>query len=404
MAKIRFKKLKINWSKFFNYIFLIILSSALLLTFLIALPLTEKLTKVTAFDLNVADNFWSKEYILELESDNPSNIQKTRNILFKRLNDYNVEEVSVYKDEQQILRVVVKTTQPQSNVDELIKNPYRYSIVTRKEDVDFESEENQLAPYLAENYNETQFNANTFRNIYITQLPSSSGQDAYFGIVKPWIYNGKAFKEFLTEYEGQTVGVNIDGFVTPVQVNDSATFAIPLNIDMERLRILKILYNDGNIPTDYQVLEENELDVRSVSINYIEISLALFVSLILIYLYTYFSKIYNKSMVLESLFITLLSLALFLTFFKITTIPIHTFILLFDALLLIFISNILEQNDESRIYIFISTLIIGIIFSLLGIGYIKILANHLIIISGITLLSVTLGNYYISNISAYFKK
>jgi hypothetical protein len=403
MRKIRFKKVKIKWGQFFNYLLLIILSSSILLSFLIALPLTEKLTDVVAFDLNVAEDYWSKEYILDLESEESKDITKTKNILFRRLNKYGVEEVSI-KNESDFVTVVVKTTKSQTFVDELVRNPYRYSIVTRKEDVDFEDEENQLAIYLEENYEETKFDSTIFRSIHVTQLPDSSGEDSYFGIAKPWITKSREFYDFLSQYEGQYLGVNIDGFVTPVYITDPTVFAIPLSAQQDSIEAIDILYNSGTSPTNYEVTEQNTLSVNNFNIDYIEVTIALFVSIIAIYIYTYFTGIYNKSMILESLFTTLLSLALFLSFLKVSVIPIHIFILLIDAVVLIILSNIIQQNSESRNSVFVVGIFIGLIFNLLGIGYLKILGSHLVILTLVSYLAVAVGNLYINKVLSYFKK
>ncbi len=368
MARIRFEKLKINWSQFFNYVLLIILSSSILITFLIALPLTEKISDIQAFDLNITDDFWSKEYILELNDAEKTDIRKTKNILFKRLNNYGVEEVSIYQEGTQ-LRIVIKTTKSETDVEELIKNPYRYSIVTRKEDINFEDEENQLAPYLEENYNETEFNAKSFRNIYVTELPNSSGEDSYFGIAKPWAHKSAEFKSFLQKYKDKYIGVKIDSFVTPIYISDGSILAIPLSSDENRMKIINILYNSGNIPISYEFKDSKDLEVNKMDINYIEITIALFVSIIAIYLYIFFTKLYSKDLLLRSMFTTLLSLTIFLTFLKISNLPIHTFIILIDAVILIIVTNIVAQNSESRIPVLASVLIIGVIFSLIGIGY-----------------------------------
>ncbi len=410
MAKLRFKKIKINWkrvswSKFFSYIFLILLSSIILLNFLIALPLTETLTDVVTFDLNIANDFWSKEYTLELGDANNADIQKTKNILFKRLNDYNIEEVSIYKKDTQ-LRIIIKTTQSQTYVDELIRSPYQYSIVTRKEDVNFEDEEEPLVPYLAENYNETQFSAKTFRTIYINELPNSSGEDSYFGIAKPWPTKSKDFNAFLKKHEGEYVGVNIDGFVTPVYIpENSSLFAIPISTaDQEGTRAINILYNSGNIPTSYELVEQNEIDVQNFNIDYIEITIAIFVSIILIYAYAFFTKIYSKDLIISSCFSTLLSLATFLTFLKISEKPIHVFMLIIYAILLITTTNTIQQNKESKLYVLIALSILGAIFHFLGIGYLKLLGQYVLIVSVISSLSVIVGDFYINKVSTYFKK
>lgn len=403
MKKIRFKKLTINWTNFFNYIFLVSLSSVILLTFLIALPLTEKLTDIAAFDLNIADTIWEKEYILNIESEDSKDIQKTKNILFKRLNDYGVEEVSISEKSNQ-LKITVKTTKGETYVDELIKNPYIYKIVSRKEDVDFEDTENPYAIYFADNYNETEFDSTSFRNIYITKLTTSSGDKSYFGIAKTWPSTTKDFKTFLQENESQYLGVDIDGFVTPVYISDPSVFAIPLTSDGESLDIVKILYNDGSIPTSYEFADENLLETLNLDINYVEVTVALFISIILIYLYLYFMKKYSTDMVFRSLFTTLFSLAILLSSLKISSIPIQLSILIIDAVITIILTNSLQQNQESRNIITISSFFIGILFSILGVGYLRILGNQLVMISIISFLSVTIGNLYINKVSIYFKK
>jgi hypothetical protein len=403
MRKIRIKAPTIKWDKFFNYVFLIILSSLLLLNFLIALPLTEKISDVTAFDLSPVENIWSQEYVLKLESEEPADIRKTENVIFKRLNDYGVEEASIFKNEN-VLTVRVKTSKPQTYVDELVRNPYRYSIVTRKEEVDFDDEENQLAPYLAENYNETEFDSRTFRNIYVTQLPDTSGSNSYFGIAKPWVNKAGEFKQFLQKYEGEYIGVNIDGFVTPIYLSESTIFAIPLNADEQAVEAIDILYNSGRIPTTYEVASQENIEVNGFDINYIEISIALFISIIAIYLYVYFTKLYSRYEIVRSLFATLLSLATFLTFLKLRSVPIHEFLLLIDAVLIILLTNTINHNPESRNNILIGSISIALIFNLLGIGYLKILGGDLIVVSLVTFLSVSIGNFYINKITEYFKK
>jgi uncharacterized membrane protein YGL010W len=164
------------------------------------------------------------------------------------------------------------------------------------------------------------------------------------------------------------------------------------------------LYNSGNIPLNYTLSNEKNLEVDSYNIDYIELSIVLFVSIIEIYLYTYFTGIYDKEEILRTLFAVLLSLALFLTYLKITYMPIHIFILLIDAVVLIMLTNLLKQNKESRVTLLTGAFVIGIIFKYLGIGYLKILGEHFMMLSVISSLSVLIGDYYINKISAYFKK
>ena len=351
----------------------------------------------------MADNILEKEYILDLESEDSKDISKTKNILFKRLNDYGVEEVSISENSSQ-LKITVRTTKGETYVDELIKNPYIYRLVTRKEDVDFDDTENPYAIYFADNYNDTQFDSTTFRNIYVTRLTNSSGEKSYFGLGKTWPTKSKAFKQFLQENENQYLGVDIDGFVTPVYISDPTIFAIPLTSDGESLEVIKILYNSGSMPTSYELLEENILQTENLDIDYVEVTIAVFVSIILIYLYLYFMKIYSADIILKSLFTTLFSLALLLAYLKISSISIQLSILIIDAVITIILTNAIQQNKESRDLIVISSLIFGILCYILGIGYFKILGNQLIIISVISFLSVAIGNFYINKVSIYFKK
>jgi hypothetical protein len=406
MKKLKFKKIKfnINWKNFFNYILLILLTSLILLNFLIALPLTESIAEIRAFDLNVVNDYWSKEYVLELDSENSAEIRKTKNILFRRLNNYGVEEVSVYQENSQ-LRVVVKTSKDQTYVDELVRNPYQYSLVTRKEEVDFEREENTLAPYLVENYNETEFDASAFRNIYITELPNSSGDKSYFGIAKPWANRSGQLKDFLSEYMEQYIGVDIDGFVTPIYVNDPSQLAIVITAENEEgVEAINLLYNSGNIPVGYELTSQNELDVKKFDVNYIEITVAVFVSILAIYIYRYFTKIQSKKETIKTMFVTLLSLAMFLSVLKIINSPVHIFILLIDAVVIILFSNILYQNPESRYPLLISAFLIGLVFKYLGIGYLRIWGSDLLMISIVSFISILLVNLFINKLSFYFKK
>lgn len=403
MKKIRFKKTTINWKNFFNYLFLVALSSGILLSFLIALPLTEKLTDIAAFDLNVAENIWSKEYILNTNTDNKSDIEKAKNIIFKRLNDYGVEEISITNNDQQI-KVVVKTTKDETYVDELAKNPYVYKIVTRKEDVDFDDTENQYAMYFAENYDDTQFDSTIFRNIFVTRLTTSAGDKSYFGIAKPWPNKTKTFKEFLQENANEYLGVDIDGFVTPVYISDPNVFAIPLTEDSNSLDVVKILYNSGSMPISYEFSEENILETATLDINYVEVTIAIFVSIVLIYLYLYLTKVYNTDTVFRSLFTTLFSLALLLSYLKITGNEIELSILIMTAVITIFLTNTLQQNIESRDLMSMTILFLGILFYTLGIGYLHILGNQLIAVSIITFVSVIIGNFYINKVLVYFKQ
>jgi hypothetical protein len=74
------------------------------------------------------------------------------------------------------------------------------------------------------------------------------------------------------------------------------------------------------------------------------------------------------------------------------------------AILLISLTNTIEQNRESKYYILIALSILGSIFYFLGIGYLKLLGISVVIVSIISFLSVVIGNFYINKVLTYFKK
>ena len=62
-------KPKFDIKHLLNNLFLIIATSIIFTAVLVALPLTEKITERTSFDLVTKENqYWSKEYTLELQT------------------------------------------------------------------------------------------------------------------------------------------------------------------------------------------------------------------------------------------------------------------------------------------------------------------------------------------------
>jgi hypothetical protein len=119
-------KLDINIKKALGYLLLTVITSLLITSILIALPLTEKLSSKTNFNLNTKNgSYWSKEYFVKVESTNNKDIEKTRDIIFKRLDSFGVEEVSIYKENPSEsstnLRIVVNSTKNEGLVSQLIK-------------------------------------------------------------------------------------------------------------------------------------------------------------------------------------------------------------------------------------------------------------------------------------------
>ena len=137
-------KLDINIKKALGYLLLTVITSLLITSILIALPLTEKLSSKTNFNLNTKNgSYWSKEYFVKVESTNNKDIEKTRDIIFKRLDSFGVEEISIYKEDPSEsstkLRIVVNSTKNEGLVSQLIKNRFQIAVLTKKDEVDFES-------------------------------------------------------------------------------------------------------------------------------------------------------------------------------------------------------------------------------------------------------------------------
>jgi hypothetical protein len=189
-----------------------------------------------------------------------------------------------------------------------------------------------------------------------------------------------------------------------MSISDSTIFAIPLGADEESIEAIDILYNSGNIPTSYTISDQKDLEITNSKLDYIEISIAIFVIILVIYGYLYITKLYTTKYLITSLFATVLAIATLLTMLKISFIPVNTYILLIESIIIIILTRVLTTNPESKYLITASTFGISLIMKILGIGYIKIFANDMLIISLLILLCVIFSNYYINNITKYFKK
>ncbi len=181
-------------------------------------------------------------------------LESFNNIFFKRLKGFGVEEISSNIIDNKI-HITITSTKDQSLVRELLANRFSAQIVTRKADVNFENSGDQYAYIYATNYDATEWDRSDFRNVYITKLKTNSGEQSYFAIFKLWPNKTEAFKAFLGKYNGQYIGVNIDGFVTPYLVDTTQQiFAIPISTeDIQQIKVMSLLYNSGLINTDCSI-------------------------------------------------------------------------------------------------------------------------------------------------------
>ena len=413
-VKISFKNL--NTGSIFLYLFLILISSLLIVAGLISLPLTENFREDISYDLVTKDPlYWGKEYILELDtttvldSEKEEMIDNTRDILFKRLNSSGIEEVSVYgeqRDDKDIVRVVVKTSKDESLVDNLVQNRFFVTVVTRKEDVDFEDEENQYAYLLGENYNKTEFTGESFRNVLITKLKNSSGEYSYFAVFKPWMTKEKGFQEFLAQHENETIGVDIDGFVTPyyVPATNPKTFAIPITGGDSQAELIDKLYNSGEIPLSYTTTETNSLEVNNFSLNYIELSIALLSAVILVHLILIYVLKEDTKDISQSLFSVLLTISLWIAYLKIFAIPVDIWLLAIETVLITLIIYLLTHNKESQVGITTSLLLSSFVLMTTGIGYMRIFGQEMIILVILCQACIAFSKWYIANMKKVLLK
>lgn len=415
MKKFRIPKLKFNRSNsnnFFSYFLSVLISSVILAIVLISLPLTERVTSLATYDLvNKNSMYWSKEYILELKTEDSTNIkqdiEKTRSVLQHRLRAFSVEQSSVIsdiQDEKDILRVTVQTSKSKELVDNLVKTPFQINIVTRKDDVNYEDQENPLTPYLADNYNSTEFTRRNFRNVYLTRLKNSANEYSYFALYKIWPWE-KEWENFLSNNVGQSVGVDIDGFVTPVQVTaDKGLFAVPISATEKEIAfVTSILYNSGVSPLSYSTLSEEEILIDTPEIDYIKLTEGILVAIIFIYIYLLLIEKTPKDILLRSGIASIITVSVWITYLKITDTPVDIFLLALEVITTVAVIRIITENIESRMIVTVLIALISSICILLGSGYVKLFANDLLILMIVSNLSLSLSTFYILNVKKSLK-
>lgn len=415
MKKFKLPKLKIKKASpkgVFNYLVSILISSIILGLILISLPLTEKVTSSATYDLvNKNTSYWAKEYLIQLDTQDSVNInqdiQKTRSVLQRRLRNFGVEQSSILSYTQEdinFLKVSIQTSKEKELVEGLIKSPFIINIVTRKADVNFEDQENPLTPYLSENYDPTEFTRHNFRNVYVTQLKNSANDYSYFALFKTWPWE-RGWKTFLTDNMGQTVGVNIDRFVTPVQITDGQDlFPVPVSsTEKGYAHVTSILYNSGVIPLSYSVANEEDVLLESAEIDYIKLTEGILVAIFFIYIYLLLIEKTPKDILVRSGLSTIVTVAVWIAYLKISNTPVDIFLLAIEVITIVAIIRIITENVESRVIVTVLLALILSISIILGSGYIKIFSNDLLILMIIANLVLSISTYYISNVRKSLK-
>lgn len=406
-------KFKFNFKKALRYIAIIVATGLLISSMLIALPLTEKVSEKLAFNLNTKDSeYWSKEYILKIETKDEKDIKKTKEVLYRRLRGFGVENSTIFvegnDDTSTTLRVVVNTTKDETNVAQLIANRFNYRVVTRKADVDFTNEEDPLTIIMGTNYDATEWDHEDFREIYIPKekMRSSDGEYRYFAIFKQWPKKASEFNKFLKTREGETIGVEIDEFVTPYQVpifqegnNRIESLTIGINLDDEAgAKVTSLLYNSGHIPAMYTIEEQNDLEPQNIKIDYVKVTIGLIISLIAAYAFLFLFKYDTKTNLVKSLLSTIFTLALYLSYLKLAQIPVDTFMLTVTAILIMIFIRALTSNRDSELYIILGSIAILVTINILGTGLMAAFAIQMISLIAISKASLVITDWYIDNV------
>ncbi len=403
-------KIKFNVKPLLSYISLAIISAILVAAILIALPLTEKISDEINFNLVTKDSsFWSKEYILALQTSDEKQVQETREVLYRRLRSFSVERESVYvvpSDEEGIskLKVVISSAKDQKLVEELIKNRFQYKIMTKKPDVDFENSEDQYAYMMEENYDPTDWDYQDFRDIYLTKLKTNSGTYSYFALYKLWPNKEKEFVNFLSQYKGQMIGVSIDGYISPYQVPEDVDqgaflFALPVYTEnKDEAEIISILYNSGNIPVEFTVQEETDLPSPIASIDYLKISIALIIALVTAYMYILIFKQSTPKKLTRSFLATVITISVYITILKIQHIPVYTLLLALECIMASIAIYMFEENRESRKFTLCILLAFLLVIVFLGTGLMSEFAKEMICILLLSALSLQISQRYIDKV------
>lgn len=404
----------INFKKVLRYIVLVVATALLISTALIALPLTEKISDKLSFNLNTKDSeYWSKEYILKIETNDEKELKKIKEVFYRRLRGFGVENSTIFIEEGEDdtsskLRIIVNTTKNETNVAQLIANRFNYRVVTRKPDVDFTDEENPLTAIMGQNYDPTEWDYDDFREIYIPKekMRTTNNDYRYFAIFKPKVHRIAALNKFFKERQGETIGVEIDEFVMPYDVpifqegsTKSASITVSVNAETpQEAKVTSLLYNSGNIPVMYILESQTDLEPQNIKVDYIKVTIGFAISLIAAYLCLFIFKYDTKENLIKSLFATIVTLTTYLAYVKLTQTPVDTFLLAISAILTSILIRALVSNKDSDIYIVIGAIAILITISILGTGYMAVLAIEMIALIAISKVSLLITDWYLDNV------
>lgn len=411
--KIKFKFKKFNLKPLLKYILLILVTAVIITLTLIALPLTERISEKVTFNLNTKDSkYWSKEYVATVGTTDKKELQIVKEIIYRRLRNFGVERVSIStetdNDAFSRMRIIVNTTKDEKLVSQLATSRHSYKIVTRKEDVDFNKEDDPYVVIFGNNYDPTDWDYSDFRTVYIpkSKFRTSDGSYRYFAVFKPWPNKQSEFTKFLKQHEFEYMGVEIDFFVTPFEVQEipegtaaQQTITVGVYAESEdEAKATSLLYNSGHIEANFNNESETDRDPDIISLDYVKISIGLAISLITAYIYLALFKYSSTQNLIKSFFATGLTLVIYLAYLKLTHIPVDTFLLAIQFVLIMIFIRAVAENKDSELFLIVGTIIVLGIVVLLGSGFMVVFAQGMIALIALSKVSMLLSNWYIDNV------
>ena len=135
-----------------------------------------------------------------------------------------------------------------------------------------------------------------------------------------------------------------------------------------------------------------------IKLDHIKLTLSFGIAIITTYLYLLLFKHRSKKTLITSFLTTLLTITFSLSYLKLSHIPIDTFLLAVQLILIsIFILAIVENRDAELLLVIGGVVVFGII-ALLGTGFLSLFAQAMIALIAFSRLAYLLIDWYLDNI------
>jgi len=442
---------KFQNSQYIGTLMTAVITSAVIVVVGMALPMTESLNEDFRYNLNIKDDaYQERTFTVELNLENVGSLNRddalseVKSIFHRRLSHAGVEEVvmthefldEVESDENDsneeseesqenealiadtVLYITTNTTRPYLEVDQLIQSSGSLELVVPNEEVDFQGEENFLNAYLPENYSSSGIDQDDFRNIPVKKLATQNGESAYFAIFKPNIFSQREYNDFLEEYSGDLIGVEIDQFVSPVNVpagfgqtthhggviSQTPEFSFSVGSNEEQAELFEIIYTGKAIESEYRISDLSEPTSSDRGSSYPDSLLPLGLSVVLFIAYIGYRNRENLEeiyVLATNIFVTL---AILITYLKLSGRAVDT-----DVLTLVIFSTVLisklfifKMREEWRMELIV--LLGFIIVAFFGDGHVSEYAQLMASTTAMLMVVQEFARYYLNNIRQIFTK